>query len=173
MIDADHFKDFNDRFGHQAGDECLRSIATVLTAHVSRPADVVARFGGEEFAILLPNTPLEGARHVAEGIRAAISQLSIVPPGAQPAADPAASQVRRVTVSIGCAALVPPANMQFHRLVELADQALYQAKGGGRDQVCQADWDSEAWGPGTASRKLLARIEAFRLDRQWRGSRHR
>jgi diguanylate cyclase (GGDEF)-like protein len=174
MIDADHFKDFNDRFGHQAGDECLRSIAATLRAHVSRPADVVARFGGEEFAILLPNTPLDGAQHVAEGIRAAISQLSIVhPAAAQLATDPAAFQVRRVTVSIGCAALVPRADTQFHRLVELADQALYLAKRGGRDRVCVADWDSQTWGPGTASRKLLARIEGFRLERQCRGSRHR
>jgi len=80
MIDADHFKN-HDRFGHQAGDECLRSIALTLSAQVSRPADLVARFGGEEFAILLPNTPLEGAQYVAEGARAAIARLAIAIPG--------------------------------------------------------------------------------------------
>jgi len=156
MIDADHFKEFNDQFGHQAGDECLRSIATTLSAHVTRPSDVVARFGGEEFAILLPDTPLEGAQHVAEMIRAAIADLSIAG--------------RRVTVSIGCAALVPAEGTQFHRLVELADQALYLAKRGGRNRVSVADADFEAWSPGAASRKLRARIEVFRLDRQCRGS---
>ena len=174
MIDADHFKEFNDRFGHQAGDECLRSIALTLSAQVSRPADLVARFGGEEFAILLPNTPLEGAQHVAEGARAAIAQLAIAHPGAaQPGGDSSTSPPRHVTVSIGCAALVPRANTQFHRLVELADQALYLAKRGGRDRVCLADWDLETWGPGTASRKLRARIEGLRLERQCRGSHQR
>src|SRR6185312_5722832 len=125
MIDADHFKEFNDRFGHQAGDECLRSIAMTLRALVTRPGDVVARFGGEEFAILLPGTPLEGAQHVAEAIRATISDLPIAhPQAAQLLDDTSASAARHVTVSIGCAALVPRAGMQFHHLVELADQAL-------------------------------------------------
>jgi diguanylate cyclase (GGDEF)-like protein len=172
MIDADHFKEFNDRFGHQAGDQCLRAIAVTLRALVTRPGDVVARFGGEEFAILLPGTPLEGARHVAEAIRAAISELSIAhPASAQLANDASTSEARHVTVSIGCAALVPRIGTHFHHLVEVADQALYLAKRGGRNRVCVADPDSEAWGPGAASKKLRARIEGLRLQR--RGSRHR
>jgi len=172
MIDADHFKEFNDRFGHQAGDECLRSIAVTLRALVTRPGDVVARFGGEEFAILLPGTPLEGAQHVAEAIRAAISELSIAhPASAQLATDASTSEARRVTVSIGCAALVPRVGTHFHHLVEVADQALYLAKRGGRNRVCVADPDAETWGPGAASRKLRARIEGLRLQR--RNLRHR
>jgi diguanylate cyclase (GGDEF)-like protein len=174
MIDADHFKKFNDQFGHQAGDECLRSIAMTLRAQVTRPGDVVARFGGEEFAILLPGTPLEGAQHVAEAIRAAISDLPIAhPESAHLANDASNSQARHVTVSIGCAALVPRVNTRFHQLVELADQALYLAKRGGRNRVCIADSGAETWGPGAASRKLRARIEGLRLQRQCRGLRHR
>jgi len=174
MVDADHFKEFNDRFGHQAGDECLRSIAMTLRALVTRPGDVVARFGGEEFAILLPGTPLEGAQHVAEAIRATISDLPIAhPQAAQLLDDTSASAARHVTVSIGCAALVPRAGMQFHHLVELADQALYLAKRSGRNRVCVADSGAERWGPGAAARKLRARIEGIRLQRQCRGLRHR
>jgi diguanylate cyclase (GGDEF)-like protein len=171
MVDADHFKEFNDRFGHQAGDECLRSIAKTLRAQVTRPGDVVARFGGEEFAILLPGTPLEGAQHVAEAIRAAISDLPIAhPESAQLIHD---AQARHITVSIGCAALVPRADTEFHQLVELADQALYLAKRGGRNRVCVADSGAETWSPGAASRKLRARIERLRLQRQCRSLRHR
>jgi diguanylate cyclase (GGDEF)-like protein len=167
MIDADHFKEFNDRFGHQAGDECLRAIAVTLRSLVTRPGDMVARFGGEEFAVLLPGTPLEGAQHVAEAIRAAISDLCIAhPESVQVAPD---AEVRHVTVSIGCAALVPRADTQLNRLVELADQALYLAKRGGRNRVCVADSGAETWSPGTASRKLRARIEGLRL----RGQRQR
>jgi two-component system chemotaxis family response regulator WspR len=150
----------------------LRAIAVTLRALVTRPGDVVARFGGEEFAILLPGTPLEGAQHVAEAIRAAISDLSIAhPASAQLANDASTFQERHVTVSIGCAALVPRVDTQFHQLVELADQALYLAKRGGRNRVRVADPDSETWGPGAASKKLRARIEGLRLQR--RGLRHR
>jgi diguanylate cyclase (GGDEF)-like protein len=174
MIDADHFKEFNDRFGHQAGDECLRSIAVTLRALVTRPSDMVARFGGEEFAILLPGTPLEGAQHVAEAIRAAISDLSIAHPASvQLANDESTYAARHVTVSIGCAALVPRVDTHFRQLVEMADQALYVAKRDGRNRVCVADAGSETWGPGAASKKLHARIEGLRLQRQCRGLRHR
>jgi diguanylate cyclase (GGDEF)-like protein len=156
MIDADHFKEFNDRLGHQAGDACLRAIAAAMSRRVSRPADVVARFGGEEFAVLLPDTPLEGARHVAEIIRTAVEQLAIAHPGKS---DPA-----HVTVSIGCAALVPPPGSGAGVLVELADRALYEAKRSGRDRVCFVDpgADIYAWIPGTAMQKLRARIESHR-----------
>ncbi|MFL6602802.1 MAG: diguanylate cyclase [Steroidobacteraceae bacterium] len=174
MVDADHFKEFNDRFGHQAGDECLRAIAMTLRTLVTRPDDVVARFGGEEFAILLPGTPLEGAQHVGEAIRAAIADSPIVhPKSAQLINDASTSEARHVTVSVGCAALVPPADMQFHDLVELADQALYLAKRGGRNRVCVAGIGAGAWSPGAAARKLRARIEGIRLQRQSRGLRHR
>ncbi len=155
-------------------DECLRSIAMTLRAHVTRPDDVVARFGGEEFAVLLPGTPLERARHVAEEIRAAIAAVPIAhPKSAQLATDAIGAEARHVTVSIGCAAVVPRMDAQFHELVELADQALYLAKRGGRNRVCAAEPVAETWGPGAASRKLLARIERIRLQRQCRGLRHR
>lgn len=163
MIDADHFKSFNDRLGHQAGDACLRAIAGAMSRRVSRPADVVARFGGEEFAVLLPDTPLEGARRVGEIIRAAVHQLAIAHPGKpEPAAVDAPAAPHHVTVSIGCAALVPPPGARLHVLVELADQALYEAKRSGRDRVCIIDpgADLYAWQPGTAMQKLRARIEA-------------
>jgi diguanylate cyclase (GGDEF)-like protein len=164
MVDADHFKDFNDKYGHRAGDQCLRAIATALKAHVSRPADLVARFGGEEFAVLLPDTPLEGAQYVAERIRAAVAELSIYQPAHEQVLG--LTPVRRVTVSVGCAALVPRSGAQLHRLVEMADQALYLAKRRGRNRVCTSETEWESWTPGTATRKLLARIEGFRVQRQ-------
>jgi diguanylate cyclase (GGDEF)-like protein len=167
MIDADHFKEFNDRLGHQAGDACLRALASALSRCVSRPADLVARFGGEEFVILLPDTPPEGARHVAETVRAAIYNLAIAHP---PALDSFASQAfapaRRLTVSIGCVAVIPSPGAQFQQLIEMADQALYQAKRIGRNCVCVADPELYTWSPGGATKKLLARIEAYRLARR-------
>jgi diguanylate cyclase (GGDEF)-like protein len=163
MVDADHFKEFNDRMGHQAGDACLRSLAVALEQRVTRPADLVARFGGEEFAVLLPGTSLEGARQVAERIRGAVQDLAIAHPGAPLVPDTQAQ--RHVTVSIGCAALVPTRDMTFQVLVELADRALYEAKRTGRDRVCAADPDTQLWRPGTASRKLRARLESYRRDR--------
>ena len=163
MIDADHFKQYNDRLGHQAGDACLRALATTLSKRVSRPADMVARFGGEEFAVLMPDTPLEGARHVAEMIRLAIHNLGIAHPGVPlPAADTATKEQRFVTVSIGCSAIVPRPGSRVHHLVDLADQALYEAKGSGRDRVCAVDPEAHLWSPGAAARKLRARIEAYR-----------
>jgi diguanylate cyclase (GGDEF)-like protein len=167
MIDADHFKEFNDRLGHQAGDACLCALAAALSRCVTRPGDLVARFGGEEFVVLLPETPPEGARHVAETIRAAIYNLAIAHPAALTTFGAGVSpQLRRLTVSIGCAAVIPPPGAQFQQLIELADQALYRAKGAGRNCVCLADSDLHTWTPGTATKKLLARLEAYRLARR-------
>jgi diguanylate cyclase (GGDEF)-like protein len=167
MIDADHFKEFNDRLGHQAGDACLRALAGALSQCVSRPGDLVARFGGEEFGILLPNTPPEGARHVAETIRAAICDLGIShPPPPGGSSLEGVSQQRLLTVSIGCVALVPPQGAQFQQFVELADRALYRAKRDGRNCVRLADSDLQPWNPGGARKKLLARIEAHRAARR-------
>jgi len=165
MVDADHFKEFNDRMGHQAGDACLRSLAVALGQRVTRPDDVVARFGGEEFAVLLPGTSLEGARQVAERIRSAVQDLAIAHPGAPLVSNTESVLPRHVTVSIGCAALVPTPDMTFHLLVELADKALYEAKRSGRDRVCVADPETQIWMPGTAGRKLRARIEAYQRER--------
>ena len=125
MIDVDYFKKYNDRYGHPAGDECLRQIAQVLTCHVKRPGDLVARYGGEEFAVLLPNTSLEGAKAVAEHIRSTVLRLAI------PHAD---NPFGAVTVSTGFHALVPRSEKPCAKtLVKTADEALYAAKAAGRN----------------------------------------
>jgi diguanylate cyclase (GGDEF)-like protein/PAS domain S-box-containing protein len=127
MIDVDHFKTYNDQYGHPAGDECLRHIARLLQRHARRPGDLVARYGGEEFAILLPNTDHAGARRLAEDVRAALV-ASMMPHQGNPAGI--------VTVSIGLHAVA--AGDEHHGanwLVESADQALYAAKAAGRNRV--------------------------------------
>lgn len=126
MIDIDHFKQFNDLYGHPAGDQCLQSVAGVLTDHMRRPQDLVARFGGEEFVVLLPHTPLEGALTRAEEIRASILEL---------ATEHADSPWGWVTVSIGCAALTPARGDDRSELLHLADAALYHAKQNGRNCI--------------------------------------
>ena len=130
MIDVDHFKTYNDRYGHPAGDECLRQVARLLQRQAKRPGDLVARYGGEEFAILLANTDAAGARILAEEVRTAIVALALPHDG-----NPAGI----VTVSIGLHA-VRSADGQAGQssLVELADQALYEAKASGRNTVCGA-----------------------------------
>jgi len=162
MIDADHFKRFNDQFGHSAGDQCLRALAATLSAQVSRSTDLVARFGGEEFAVLLPNTALEGAREVAEKLLAAVQDIRLHPRNA--GTQSSSTQPLRVTVSIGCAAFVPQENSQPPQLLELADQALYAAKNNGRNCVHVAR-EPETGQPGKSAGKLRARLEAFRLQR--------
>jgi diguanylate cyclase (GGDEF)-like protein/PAS domain S-box-containing protein len=130
MIDVDHFKTYNDRYGHPAGDECLRQVARVLQRHAKRPGDLVARYGGEEFAILLANTDQAGARVMAGELRTALIALAL-PHQDNPAG--------LVTVSIGLHAVAAAnENQAADRLVELADQALYAAKAAGRNTVCEA-----------------------------------
>ena len=126
LIDADHFKAFNDRYGHAAGDDCLRSIARVLREAVLRPSDLAARYGGEEFCLLLPATNFGGAREFAERVRAAIESLG------HPHADSPASVV---TVSVGVATMIPPRSGLPTLLLEAADRALYAAKRAGRNRV--------------------------------------
>lgn len=131
MIDADRFKQMNDLNGHAAGDECLKAIADVCIAGVRRSMDMVARFGGEEIAILLPATDGQGAAQVAESIRAAIEALSIKHEGNAPWG--------KVTVSVGCSSLERGSpSVSGKLLFELADQALYSAKQSGRNKVCAA-----------------------------------
>lgn len=128
MCDVDFFKQYNDLYGHQAGDECLRAVASVLAYHVRRPTDLVARYGGEEFAVILPDTALAGATRVAESIREAVQAL------AMPHAAGGESGV--VTVSIGVASLAPARELhQLAYLVRMADAGLYEAKGSGRNKV--------------------------------------
>jgi two-component system chemotaxis family response regulator WspR len=127
MLDVDSFKAYNDTYGHVAGDEVLRRVAGVIRENCARPADLPARFGGEEFAMILPSTSPGGARLLAEKVRRAIEALQ-VPHGGSPVAP-------YVTVSIGGTAIVPGDNVPFCRLVEIADAGLYQAKRNGRNQV--------------------------------------
>lgn len=127
MIDLDNFKQFNDLYGHLAGDRCLCSVADALSRQLKRPEDLVARFGGEEFTLLLPHTSAEGALKVVERIRSAVYELGL---------DHIGNSWNRVTVSIGYTALTPVAGgVGPSRLIQLADAALYQAKSRGRNRV--------------------------------------
>jgi diguanylate cyclase (GGDEF)-like protein len=126
MIDLDNFKQFNDLYGHVAGDRCLCAVADALSRQVQRPEDLVARFGGEEFALLLPHTSADGALKVVERIRAAILALAIEHIG---------NSWKHVTVSIGYSALTPTHSDGQSGLIQLADAALYQAKSSGRNRV--------------------------------------
>jgi diguanylate cyclase (GGDEF)-like protein len=127
MIDLDHFKGYNDRYGHPAGDECLRQVAGAIAGVLQRPADMAARYGGEEIAVLLPNTNLAGTEIVAELILKAVRDLRIAHEH---------NQGGFVTVSCGIAAFDPENDPQVPvMLIERADQALYTAKQGGRNRV--------------------------------------
>lgn len=129
FVDADYFKRYNDTYGHAAGDECLRWLAGLLESFAHRPLDFVARFGGEEFVLVLPDTTPEDAGIVAEQIRACV--LSANRPFASNAAG-------CVTVSIGVAGGTPEAQKSAKTLLEAADKALYLAKTQGRNRVCYA-----------------------------------
>jgi len=126
MIDIDKFKNINDKYGHLGGDHTIRAIANTLSEYVKRPTDLVSRFGGEEFAIILPCTDIEGALLVAEQIRQAVSELNIVHN----------EDTIPVTVSIGISETIIDSDEHPMLLLEQADKALYQAKRSGRNQVC-------------------------------------
>lgn len=125
LIDIDYFKRFNDRYGHIAGDECLKAVSAQLQACVRRPPDLVARYGGEELAIVLPNTELAGAQVVAESVLMRLGELNVVH---------ADSPLGRVSVSIGVACLCGEGESAL-TLVAAADRALYEAKAAGRNRV--------------------------------------
>ena len=128
MIDVDDFKRYNDTYGHLAGDDVLRSVAGIIQDGAARPSDVAARFGGEEFILVLPNTEFDGAIYVAEKLRKALDLLAIE--------HTAASCNAHVTVSAGVACTVPLLGDSFERLIGAADAALYDAKRNGRNRVC-------------------------------------
>lgn len=125
MIDIDYFKQFNDHYGHQAGDHCLRAVAAQVARAAPRAADLAARYGGEEFVLVLGETDADGARWVADNIRQHVGELGI----------PHMTPSRRVTISCGVASVVPKGDMTLEVLLRSADDALYQAKAAGRDQV--------------------------------------
>lgn len=135
LIDIDHFKQYNDHYGHQAGDECLKNIASALSLAVHRPTDVVARYGGEEFVILLPETDMAGAGMVASKLQQIVATLDI-PHAASPTGN-------TVTMSIGICSLTPGRGEFSQRLIAGADLALYRAKAAGRNRIeftQDSDW---------------------------------
>jgi diguanylate cyclase (GGDEF)-like protein len=127
MMDIDFFKAYNDEYGHPAGDECLHRLAQALAECIRRPADLVARIGGEEFAGVLPETGIEGALIVAGQMRDRVNALNI------PHAHSAAAD--RVTISLGAATAVPGVGQPAAELVQSADALLYRAKQSGRNRV--------------------------------------
>ncbi|MBF0203206.1 MAG: diguanylate cyclase [Desulfamplus sp.] len=127
LCDIDYFKRYNDTYGHQQGDECLKQVASAIEKALRRPPDMVARFGGEEFIALLPNTELEGALHIAEQMRANILKLEI---------SHSASDVSDyVSLSLGVASCIPTHETKHEALIEMADKALYKSKTNGRNRV--------------------------------------
>jgi len=127
MADIDHFKEYNDNYGHQAGDDVLRQVARTLKEQCHRPGDLVARYGGEEFIIVLPETDGDGAVKLAEKIRRAVSGLQIDQGGSLPS--------RYLTSSFGVSCAVPTHGSSADALVSRADSALYKAKHAGRNRV--------------------------------------
>lgn len=125
VIDVDYFKGYNDQYGHAEGDECLRRLAAVLRSAATRPLDHVARFGGEEFVVIVPETPPEGAVSIAQRIIARVEEAAI------PYADYA---VGHVTVSVGVGYVLDARGSEAANLFEVADRALYDAKRGGRNR---------------------------------------
>ena len=127
MCDVDYFKRYNDTYGHQAGDECLKKVAKAISRAAKRPADLTVRYGGEEFAVILPNTDASGAVHVAQLIRSGVSNCQIAHQGS--------AVSKYVTLSIGVACTVPTRDRSPNQLIAAADTVLYQAKQQGRDRL--------------------------------------
>lgn len=127
MADIDDFKAYNDNYGHMAGDECLRLVARTISCVLRRPKDLAARFGGEEFAMVLEETSLGGALHLAESVRQAVEALGLAHQGSR------ASGV--VTVTLGAASVVPSLGQSPQTLLCMADRKLYEAKLAGRNRV--------------------------------------
>lgn len=128
LADVDFFKHYNDYYGHQGGDECLKAVSGILQRQLFRTGDLVARYGGEEFAVILPNTNIDGAFKVAERISSEVESMVI--PHARNEVSP------WVTLSLGVACITPNGENQSSELISLADKALYSAKGSGRNKVC-------------------------------------
>ena len=129
MLDVDYFKRYNDHHGHVEGDAALQAVAAAIGASLRRPADLAARFGGEEFTILLPDTDIDGALAVADHARQLLAERAM---------PHQASPFRTVTVSAGVAVMRPQRDQQPRLLVEAADQCLYEAKAAGRNRAVGA-----------------------------------
>jgi len=132
IIDVDHFKAFNDHYGHQQGDLCLQRVATAIDTAARRPGELVARYGGEEFAVILPHTGAEEGQKYGDWLCAHIRSLQI--------AHGYSATASTVTISVGLASLVPAAQSSTYALIAAADHALYQAKAAGRDRTIVSVW---------------------------------
>jgi diguanylate cyclase (GGDEF)-like protein len=128
MFDLDHFKNFNDTFGHEAGDSVLRELGAFLSRNV-RAEDIPCRFGGEEFVLILPGATLEGARSRAERLRSKVRELTVMHQG---------KSVGMITISVGVGAF-PVHGLSVKEVIAAADGALYRAKKDGRDRVVVAE----------------------------------
>lgn len=128
IVDIDHFKNFNDYYGHLEGDDCLRKVAQALYEALLRPIDIVARYGGEEFTAILPNTDVEGAEMVAKRMMDNVALLNIP--------HPASPVSEIITVSIGATTMIPTNDLAATSLLDYADKALYEAKETGRNTLC-------------------------------------
>lgn len=126
MLDVDFFKRFNDRYGHQEGDQCLRQVAKAISDSLRRGIDFVARYGGEEFICILPETPLSGAMNMAKNIVNAVQALHL---------EHVDSSFKEVTISAGVSSVIPRQDLTWQSLIETADQQLYLAKERGRNQI--------------------------------------
>jgi diguanylate cyclase (GGDEF)-like protein len=130
MVDVDHFKKYNDTYGHQGGDECLKLVAAQVARAAPRASDLAARYGGEEFVLVLGETTLDGAKWVANHIRQHVADLNM---------PHSSSSIGRVSVSCGVASVLPLEGQEFDTLLKFADEALYKAKKQGRNTVVCAE----------------------------------
>jgi two-component system chemotaxis family response regulator WspR len=131
MIDVDNFKQYNDTYGHLAGDDALKQIATAISATFRRPTDIAARFGGEEFIVLLADTPAEPARVLGDALCKRVANLRMT--------TGESLTIKQVTVSVGGASTIPQHGESGMALIENADKALYQAKRRGKNQIVMGD----------------------------------
>ncbi len=130
LSDVDYFKAYNDAYGHQAGDNCLKAVAAQVARAAPRASDIAARYGGEEFVLVLGETTLDGAKWVANNIRQHVESLAM---------PHASSPMQHVTISCGVASIIPYEDAQLEHLLKSADEALYKAKKQGRNRVACAD----------------------------------
>jgi diguanylate cyclase (GGDEF)-like protein len=156
LLDIDHFKSFNDRDGHVAGDECLKKVAAAIKRAVDRPKDVVCRFGGDEFAVILPDTDEPGVRAIAETIRERVAQAHFTERGSR--------AERNVTVSIGVATVIPRVQQSPQTLISAADDALYRAKARGRNAVAFNPGREPAAGLSPISEPLRVEKARFKME---------
>ncbi|MBI5429244.1 MAG: diguanylate cyclase [Nitrosomonadales bacterium] len=134
LVDVDSFKLFNDNYGHQAGDECLKFVACQVAKIAQRPTDLAARYGGEEFVLVLGETDAHGANWLANRLRQQVAELNI---------PHYAAKFQHVTVSCGVASAMPDGSRSLNVLLKSADRALYRAKAAGRDQVVVCEYGKE------------------------------